>query len=367
MQALVENPLPAEVSGGLIGLIGDHPSAYSRSPQIWHAALRHLGLDATYQPLDVPADRLGAVLDTLRVMPACWGANVTVPYKEAVIPLLDEIEPAASAVGAINTIVRRPDGRLIGANTDGVGVVAALLDREHGPPLLETLYGTDVLLIGAGGAARAAAVALAGLLGTGELLVTNRSVARAADVVARAGACGARARVVDDARLDEHLSSVALVINASIRGQAGIRTVPTGWTSLEPYSALAPAAPAVIPPGPEHEFAAAWAPRSAADIEANHARSRARVRLLPRDAVVVDMIYAPPETVTMRHAREAGLRAVNGRWMMIVQAAEACLAHVCAGAIATRGPEREALRREVIAVMAAAWDARDGAQAQQGT
>jgi shikimate 5-dehydrogenase len=77
--------------------------------------------------------------------------------------------------------------------------------------------------------------------------------------------------------------------------------------------------------------------------------------LLPRTAAVFDMIYAPPETATMRHAREAGLRAANGRWMMIVQAAEACVAHICAGAIDVRGEARDALRREVIQVMAGAW------------
>jgi shikimate dehydrogenase len=354
LQALVENPIPDRLSGGVIVLIGDHPSAYSRSPQIWKAALAALGLEAGYIPLDIPADRLGRVIDVLRGMPACWGANVTVPYKEAVIPLLDEVDPAADAAGAVNTIVRRNDGRLTGSGTDGVGLIAALLDAEK-PPLLEALYGLNVLLIGAGGAARSAAAAVAPLLGTGELIVSNRGHERAAEVAARAQACGARARAVAEAALDAELPSIGLVINASTRGQGGIRKSPVGWTCLEPYSALAPAEPPVLPPGPDTEFMTAWAAQARAGVEANHAASRARMRLLPPDAVVFDMIYAPEETVTVRHAGEAGLRADSGRWMMIVQAVEACVGHICARSVGGRARDREHARREVTRVMAAAW------------
>lgn len=337
-----------------MGLIGAQPSVYSRSPQIWRPALGYLGLDAEYLALDVPGDRLGDVLAALRSMPACLGANVTVPYKEAAIPHLDELEPAAEAIGAVNTIVRTGDGRLVGANTDGVGLVAALLCEGEGGPLVDALYGLTVLLIGAGGAARAAAVALAPLLGTGELLVTDRTPERAAEVVSRAAASG-RARAVPDEELETILPAVGLVINASVRGQSGIRKGPGGWTCLEPYSALAPASPAVLPPMAESVFEREWAARAASDIEANHTRSRARMRLLPPEAAVFDMVYAPPVTTTIRHAREAGLRAAGGRWMMIVQAAEACVSHICGRLVAARGLDREVARRDVRQVMAAAW------------
>jgi shikimate dehydrogenase len=346
------------VAGGIIGLIGDHPSSYSRSPVIWQPALRHLGLDASYLPLDVPPDRLGDVLAVMRGTTSFWGANVTIPYKKAVIPLLDEVEPAAQAAGAVNTIVRHRDARLVGANTDGVGLVAALLRGGDAGPLVETLYGRAVLLIGAGGAARAAAVALGALQGTGELIVVNRSADRAADVVARVSAGGGRARVVRDDDLDACLPAVDLVVNASARGQGGIRKGREGWTCLEPYSALAPAAPAVLPPAAsETAFMTSWTSRCEADIRANLARSGARMALLSRDAAVLDMVYSPPETTVVRQAREAGLRVANGRWMMIVQAAEACVQHICASAIRGRGPEREEVRREVIQIMAAAWPA----------
>ncbi|MGQ0568782.1 MAG: shikimate dehydrogenase family protein [Armatimonadota bacterium] len=357
LQALVENALPGTTSGSFIGLIGDHPSGYSRSPHLWSAALSHLGIQAAYLPLDVVSERLPAVVSLLGRTEACLGANVTVPYKEAVVPLLDDVDPVAAAIGAVNTIVRTSGGRLIGTNTDGVGLIAALLHPGEDGPLLETPYGLTVLLIGGGGAARAAGVGLGSLLGPGELLVVNRSPDRAQEVAARATATGARATVVPEDGLDAMLPGIDLVINASVRGQAGIHRGPNGWTMVEPYSALAPASPAVLPPMPESEFAGAWASRSAADIEANHARSRARVRLLPRQAAVFDMIYAPPQTITLRHAREAGLRGANGRWMIIAQAVEACVGHVCGRWLGSAGIDLEAARREVTRVMAEAWSA----------
>ncbi len=326
LRALVENDLPAEIPGALLGLIGDHPSTYARSPRLWGAALARFGIEGVYLPLDVAPDRLPAVLALVRQTDACLGVNVTVPYKEAVMPLLDEIDQAARAIGAVNTIVRTSGGRLIGSNTDGVGLVAALLRPFDGRALLDTPYGLTVLLIGAGGAARAAAAALAALLGSGTLLIANRSLDRAHAVAGRAEDSGGRATAIAEDALDAHLPSVGLVINASLRGQAG---------ALEPYSALG----------------------STQDVDANHAASRARVRLLPPEAVVYDMIYAPSETVTIRHAREAGLRAANGRWMNIAQAVEAFAEHICARPLAASGADRQAVRNEATRVMAAAWSA----------
>jgi shikimate dehydrogenase len=355
LQPIVDNALPDEVAGGLIGLVGDRPSVYSRSPQIWTAALRGLGIEAAYLPLDVQPGRLGDLLAALREVPGWWGANVTVPFKGPVIALIDEVVPATEGLGVVNTITRRPDGRLVGANTDGVGAVAALLHGGPGGPLVDTLYGQTVLLIGAGGAARASAVALAQLLGSGELLVMSRTVSRAEEVAAQARAAGGRVRVINEDSADDWLGSVDVVINASTRGQAGILRRPDGWTCLEPYSAMAPASPAVLPPAPEDEFLATWRARSRRDIEANHARSRTRMRHLSPHAVLLDMVYAPPETVTMRHAREVGLRAANGRWMMIVQAAEACVGHICARTVASMGTDRDTARREAVQAMAMAW------------
>ena len=356
LAALVDNALPADVPPAVAGLIGDHPSTYARSPRIWTAALAVMDVPARYLPLDVPADRLPALLRWMRETPACLGVNVTMPHKTQVIPHLDRIDGTASAIGAVNTIVRHPDGALTGTNTDTVGVLAALRHREGGGPLVPHLSGLTVLLLGAGGAACAAAVALAGRLGGGDLLIVNRRHDRAVDLAARVHGLGGRASAVSQADLEASLPNVGLVINASLCGQSGIQRGAAGWTCLEPYSALAPANPALLSPMREDEFQAEWFSRSSADIQANQDLSRARLRRLPRGAVVYDMIYAPLETVMLRHARDAGLRVANGRWMNIAQAVEAFVRHVCGPILQARGVDARSARRRVERVMARAWD-----------
>ncbi len=357
LAALVDNPLPAETSPAVAGLIGDHPSTYARSPRIWTPALAAMEIPASYLSLDVPVDRLPAFMRWMRETPACLGVNVTTPHKAQVMRYLDAVDDTASAIGAVNTIVRHPDGALAGTNTDAVGLLAALRHREGDGPLVPRLAGLTVLLLGAGGAARAAAVVLAGRLKGGELLIVNRRHDRAQDLAARVQALGGRATAVIHDELEARLPDVGLVINASLCGQSGIQKRETGWTCLEPYSALAPASPAVVPPMREEDFHLVWSERSAGDIRRNLDLSRARVRHLPRGAVVYDMIYAPLETVTLRHARDAGLRAANGRWMNIAQAVEAFVQHVCRSMLEARGVNGRGARRRVERVMARAWNA----------
>jgi shikimate dehydrogenase len=133
-----------------VGLIGD-PVAHSRSPGMQNAAFDALDIDARYELWPTPAADLAKRITLLR-SPDVLGANVTIPHKLAVMSLLDEITPSAQAVGAVNTIINRA-GRLIGHNTDADGLADAL--RAIGWDTLE-----QALVLGAGGAARAAVVAL---------------------------------------------------------------------------------------------------------------------------------------------------------------------------------------------------------------
>ena len=135
----------------MVGLIG-WPTGHSVSPLMHNAAFAALGLDWRYIPLPVPTDpapRIGEAVYGLRAL-GMKGANVTVPHKQAVIPFLDELSGAALAIGAVNTIIVQPDGRLLGDNTDAPGFIADL--RDHG---VEP-QGKRVLVLGAGGSARAA-------------------------------------------------------------------------------------------------------------------------------------------------------------------------------------------------------------------
>ncbi|MCX6412515.1 MAG: shikimate dehydrogenase [Actinobacteria bacterium] len=137
----------------LLGVIGD-PVAHSRSPRMQNAALQALGLNWAYVPLPVKAANLESVLRGLQAV-GFVGVNVTVPHKEAVAQLVDELRPTAQASGSVNTVIFAEDGRLIGDSTDGPAIAAAIASE------IEETYRGSVLVLGAGGSARAAAAALA--------------------------------------------------------------------------------------------------------------------------------------------------------------------------------------------------------------
>lgn len=136
----------------ILGIFGD-PVAHSLSPVMQNAALEQAGIDALYVPFHVQPADLGQAVAGLRAM-NIWGVNVTIPHKERVCQYLDRIDSEARLIGAVNTIVNR-DGELIGYNTDGRGLMRSLQEDLAFSP-----RGKRILLLGAGGAARAALVAL---------------------------------------------------------------------------------------------------------------------------------------------------------------------------------------------------------------
>ncbi|HHY46145.1 MAG TPA: shikimate dehydrogenase [Firmicutes bacterium] len=158
---------------GLLCLLG-HPVAHSLSPSMHNEAIRHMGLNLRYLAFDVTPDALG---DAIRGIVALGitGANVTIPHKTAVARLMDSLATEAEMIGAVNTIVN-DNGRLTGHNTDGYGLIASLREIGYDP------RGEKVVMAGAGGAARACAVALA-LSGAREIVILNRTASRARDLV----------------------------------------------------------------------------------------------------------------------------------------------------------------------------------------
>jgi shikimate dehydrogenase len=154
-----------------VGLIGD-PVAHSRSPAMHNAAFVQLGIAASYELWHTPAAELPQRIAMLRQADVL-GANVTLPHKSAVLPLLDDVETTAANIGAVNTIYKRDNGTLIGANTDAPALVEALREEGSFDP-----SGKRVLLLGASGAARAAAFALIEA-GVSTLVVANRTLERA--------------------------------------------------------------------------------------------------------------------------------------------------------------------------------------------
>lgn len=323
LQARVSNRLPAAAAGAehLAGIIGDHPSHYARSPSLWNAAFRALRWHAAYLSFDVQPSRLAGLVRALRRCDRLLGVNVTMPYKVMILKHLDRVEARARRIGAVNTVVRTAGGRLIGYNTDGSGLLVSLTKGIGGEaPLLPKPEGVDALLLGAGGSARAVAFALVGAIGKGRLFIANRTKASAASLARDVG----KGRAIGEKEISRVIAGVGLVVNCSTKGQA---------VALERYSALAPAN---------------------VTVRLNHRLSQAAARALPKDAVAYDAIYAPPETVFLRHCRETGHRTANGRGMNIAQAVEA-FEIICGVLLRRRGRGAQAVRRRVAAAMTAAW------------
>jgi shikimate dehydrogenase len=154
------------------GIIG-HPLAHTRSPAMLNALFRHRGMRAFYFPLEIPPERFEEFVPALRLL--YRGFNVTVPYKRRILPFLDEVSEAARVIGAVNTVgVRR--GRWAGANTDWRGFLDNL-QKDHG----FAVRGKTVLILGAGGSARACLYALL-RAGAGRVHVANRTRARAEEL-----------------------------------------------------------------------------------------------------------------------------------------------------------------------------------------
>ena len=143
--------LTLQISGTttMLGLIGT-PVAHSKSPAMYNHCFQKFGLDWAYLAFDVPAERAGEAVAAIRTL-HMRGANVTMPCKNAVIPFLDELTPAARAIQAVNTIVNE-DGVLVGHNTDGCGYTQDL--RRNGIEVA----GKKIVLLGGGGAASAIAI-----------------------------------------------------------------------------------------------------------------------------------------------------------------------------------------------------------------
>jgi shikimate dehydrogenase len=169
----MKTPVPHEpgiaIVPSLVFILG-YPLKHSFSPLMHNAAFRALRMPWVYAPLEIPHDQLQTAVENLRSVNV-QGANVTIPYKKEVLPYLDQVEKEASWLDSVNTIFRRED-KLFGASTDGEGFL-----RSLGPWRMK-LKGSQGLVVGAGGAARPVAAALA-RSGVKSILVANRSPERA--------------------------------------------------------------------------------------------------------------------------------------------------------------------------------------------
>jgi shikimate dehydrogenase len=252
-----------------LGIFG-WPVAHSKSPQMHEAAARALGLELRYERFEVaPADLQESVRQKHQA--AIDGYNLTVPHKVAIMTLVDEVAPAARAIGAVNTVVRA-DGRYVGHNTDAPGLVRSL--EEAGVPLGDA----RVVVLGAGGAARAAVVGLCDA-GADEVTVLSRRPEQGealCDSLAAHVECNLEAAPLSEGSW--YFETATLLV------QATTATLDSN-TGVDDFAASLP------------------------------------IDALPAEAAVVDMVYKPLKTSVLARAEQRGLTIVDGLGMLLHQGA----------------------------------------------
>jgi shikimate dehydrogenase len=258
----------------LLGVIG-HPIGHSLSPRMHNAAFAADGIDSggsdyVYVAMDVRPDRLPAAVAGLAAL-GFAGFNVTMPHKETILQLVNELDDAAGLAGAVNTVVVGEGGLLRGLNTDGSGFVEAC--EEVGV----SFTGRRVLILGAGGAAAAIAVAVLAE-GASRLYIANRTPRKAEELCAKLSevACGAEVLVCPFDKVEDSAAEAEILINATYLGmkEGDPLPLPTESLSLE--------------------------------------------------KIVCDAVYlAGGETALIRQAREAGARVVPGGRMLLYQGVQA--------------------------------------------
>jgi shikimate dehydrogenase len=257
----------------IVGLIG-YPLSHSLSPIFQQAAFDYYNLPIVYEAWETHPEAVGEAIARMRA-PDCLGANVTIPHKQAVIPLLDHVDEFAARIGAVNTIVNR-DGKLDGFNTDSTGFLRALEDDASYDP-----DGKRAAVIGAGGASRGICAALLSA-GAVSLTVFNRNADRAVGMVQalRAGGFESEIRIepLAPAALARVLPEIDLIVN----------TTPIGMKNgPQPDSSPVPA------------------------------------DLLPAGALVYDLVYNPAITPLIADATARGLQTLSGIAMLVYQGAYA--------------------------------------------
>lgn len=253
----------------LTGLIG-YPVRHSISPNMHNRAFQYLGLDYVYLVFEIKEDNLKDTVMAIKTLDVA-GFNVTMPLKQIIMPLLDEISKEAQLIGSVNTVIN-DNGKLIGHNTDGKGYVKSLEDEGI------TVEGKRFVMAGAGGAARSIAIQLA-LDGAQEITIFNRTLDKAKEICEIINKnipnCKVMTTGYEENQLKQQLKKADVLINCTSLGMA-----------------------------PHEEKSIITNPE-----------------LLHTDLIVSDIIYFPAKTKLLQMAEDAGCKVINGVGMIIGQGA----------------------------------------------
>lgn len=250
-----------------LGLIGS-PISHSLSPQLHNAVFTKLGFNAVYIPLAVQDAKLEPALYGLQSL-GFRGINVTIPYKERVIPYMDELSAEARDCGAVN-VIHFNEGKMIGHNTDGLGLIKSL--QQAGVDLQ-----ARAVILGAGGAARSIVTALA-RAGMDEIQLFDVAAARAENLARQASECSS-------AQVTGHLMNEAHFLSSASTANLIINCSPVG---MHPHIAASPIT---------------------------------TLKGVKAETAVVDIIYNPEETRFLQLAKQEGCKTMNGLPMFVYQAA----------------------------------------------
>jgi shikimate dehydrogenase len=258
-----------------IGVIG-YPLRHTLSPVFQQAALDYYRMDAKYVAWETEPENLREAVERLR-LPDIYGANITVPFKETVLGVVDEVDAVAATIGAVNTIANR-DGKLAGFNTDSRGFIRSLKSDAFFEP-----RGKRIVILGAGGVSRAVAFSLLAE-GASAIAVVNRTRGRAVELVKalsrrRSGiSAGADIKAVpwENDRIDDEAKQAHLIVNCTTMGMV-------------------------------HGPAEGETPLTADRV--------------PKNALIYDMVYNPAETPFLVAAKKAGARRLGGLKMLVYQGA----------------------------------------------
>ena len=289
-----DNPQDLNFNEYVIPLIEhDYPA---KTPTMWNSAYKKFEMPTANNIMVGNPQYTKEILDVLRMDPKYLGGGAGVGFKDEAFKYLDEIDPMAKSIGSVNFVLKTPEGKLKGYNTDGTGYAMSL--EEIFKSKNESLTDKKAVLLGAGGTANSIAFALAekGM----NVVILNRTVAKAEELAKRIneyfGKELARAGSEDDT--EKEITDASAVINTSTKGAAG---------SMEGYSALAQA---TLPATPEN-------------LLKNLERAEALLKKIPAGAVLSDIVLTAKGTPFLNAAKAGGFTTLDGIPMVINQGVEA--------------------------------------------